>query len=114
MSASVVTGVRGDEIYVVDASGALHHGTPGSCPVVPTPTPVRDVAARNGRVIVVATDGGVWRRRGDEAWRALPPVKKYRPFRAPFEVKGAQVALTDYSTWLLDGEGAVFVLSDET
>jgi len=114
VSAAVVSGVRGDEIYVVDAAGALHHGTPTSCPIVPTPTPVRDVAARNGRLIVVATDGRVWRRRGDEAWRLLPAVNKYRPFRGPFEVKAAQVALTDYSTWLLDREGSVFVLSDES
>src|SRR5450432_3147133 len=91
VSAAVVTGVRGDEIYVVDTSGALHHGTPGNCPVVPTPTPVRDVAARNGRVVVVATDGRVWRLRGDEAWRVLPAVTKYRPFRAPCEVTAAQV-----------------------
>jgi hypothetical protein len=114
VSAVVVTGVGADEIYVVDAAGALHHGTATSCARMTTPAPIRDVAARNGRVVVVAKDGQVWRRRGDEEWRALPPVRKYRPYRAPFEVVAVQVALGDYSTWLLDQEGSVFVLSDET
>jgi hypothetical protein len=114
LAVSAVSPVGNDEVYVVDGTGGLYRGVGGSCAPVPTPGPVRDVASFGGRQVAVTSDGAVWRRRGDAAWRALPPVIKYRSARDPFEVPAVQVSLSAFSTWALDQEGSIFLLSDET
>jgi hypothetical protein len=112
--ATSIAAASGGEIYVLDAAGGLYRGTASGCARVPAPAPLRDVAAFPGRVVVVGQDGGVWRRRGEEPWRALPAAVKYRPGRAGVSAPAVQAALSATCTWLLDMEGAVFVLSDET
>jgi hypothetical protein len=112
VAATAIAASRGDELYVVDGSGVLYRGAASVCAPVATPTRLRDVAAFPGRVVIVGTDGTVWRRRGEQPWQALPAPRKYRP--AAVSRPAVQAALSVTSTWLLDQDGAVFVLSDET
>jgi hypothetical protein len=103
-----------DDVFVVNPDGALYHGAGTLCSVVPAPLPSRDVAAIAGRVLIVGGDGSVWRRRGDRPWQALPPLRKYRPPAWPVSTTAAHVTASLYGTWVLDVEGNVFLLSDET
>jgi hypothetical protein len=114
VAATAMAAATADEIYVIDASGGLHHGVASGCTLVTTPGPLRNVAVSVGRLVVVTTAGSVWRRRGEETWRALPVAREYRSGAYPLEVLAAQVTLSANSTWLLDQAGSVFVLSDET
>jgi hypothetical protein len=115
VGAVTASAVSADEVYVVDGAGALHRGTPAGCTTVSTPAPLRDVAALGDRVVVVTNDGSVWRKKGaDPSWRELAPVRKYRPGRRPYLVEAQQVSLSPTSTWLLDTENSVFLLSDQT
>jgi hypothetical protein len=108
-----LAGIKVDEAYVLDEHAVLHHGAGGSCDAVATPKPLQRIAATGGRLVGVAQDGTIWRRR-DGAWTALPAPRKFRPGRAAFETRARDVAVSANSTWILDDEGAVFVLSDET
>jgi hypothetical protein len=109
----VVAGARGDEMFVLDGEGGLHHGEAGRCEPVQTPVRLQRIAAASGRLLGVGADGTVWRWR-DRAWTTLPPVRKFRAGRAAFETRAREIAVSAYSTWIMDDEGAVFLLSDET
>jgi hypothetical protein len=104
---------RGDEVYVLDGAGTLFRGAPGACAQEATPGPLQDVSAFTDRLVAVTRAGEVWRRRNGQPWRPLPAVKKYRPGRYPYVVTAVQTSLSATSTWLLDAEGSVFLLSDE-
>lgn len=104
---------RGDEVFVVDGAGSLFRGAGGTCAPETSPGPLRDVAAFPGRLVAVARDGAVWRRRDGGAWRPLPPIRKYRTGRYPYLVTALEASLSATSTWILDDENAVFLLSDE-
>jgi hypothetical protein len=114
VAATAIAAAGGDEIYVVDGVGALYRGTANACAPVATPTPLRDVAAFPGRVVAVGRDGTVWRRRGEQPWQPLPAAVEYRPGGVESPRPAVQAALSATCTWLLDQDGAVFVLSDET
>lgn len=105
---------RGDEVFVIDHAGVLYRGHDAHCGPIHTPVPLRRVAATAGRLLGVGTDGTIWRRRDGESWTRLPAPMKYRPGRSPFATKARDVALSAYSTWILDEESAIFVLSDES
>ncbi len=110
-----IAAVGGDDIYVIDAEGGLFHGTTTTtCVHVTIPEPIRNIAVNAGRMVVVTKGGSVWRRRGEAQWQALPTLRKYRKEVFPEEGIATQVGLSAYSTWVLDQNGTVFLLSDET
>jgi hypothetical protein len=107
---------RGDEVYVIDGAGTLFRGTAAGCMAASSPGPLRDVAAFTNRLVAISRDGAVWRQRGQQnegAWRALPAIRKYRSGRYPYLVGAQQVSLSATSTWIVDDESSVFLLSDE-
>jgi hypothetical protein len=108
-----VTGGAADEAYVVDQSGALYLDAMGRCTSVPAPARLRRIAGRPERLLAIAEDGSIWRRRANN-WARLPAPSKYRAGHTARETRGDDIALSAYTTWLLDDEGSVFVLSDET
>lgn len=109
-----VASPRAGDVYVLEASGAIHHAQGGgACEPLQAPARMQRIAAAGGRLLGVDTDGKVWRRRNG-AWEALPAVIKYRNGRAPYEVGARDVAGSAHSTWIMDEEGSVFLLSDET
>jgi hypothetical protein len=114
VAATSIAAGAGGELYVIDVMGRLNRGDASSCAQVDTPVPAKQVAVGGGRVVLVGTDGSAWRRRGAEPWRALPPVIRYRPGSRGVKVLAAEVSLSATCTWLLDRDGDVFVLSDET
>jgi hypothetical protein len=105
--------VGGDDVYVLEDGGALFHGSAAGCAPAKAPAPLREVAAFPGRVVAIGRDGVLWRQRGGGEWRRLPAVRKYRPGRRPYTVEATQVSVSETSTWLLDNESTVFLLSDE-
>lgn len=107
-------GVRDNEAFVIDQIGALYLGRSGQCVKVESPVRFRRIAARQGRVVGVGVDGRVWRRRDGGAWAQLSAPMKYRPGRAPFKTDATEVALSSYATWIVDNEGSIFLLSDES
>jgi hypothetical protein len=113
ITAAGIAAGGGSELYVVDGMGRLHRGDASGCAPVETPVTVRQVAVNGGRVVMVGTDGSVWRRRGADPWHALPPAIRYRPGSLGVKVLAAEVGLSTTCTWLLDRDGNVFVLSDE-
>jgi hypothetical protein len=114
LPATFISSDGADGIYAVAANGILHHGSGPSCAPVTTPAPVREVAAFGGRVVVLTQDATLWRRRGDGNWHTLPRVRKYRPKVRPYWTTPVHLSLSAYSTWIVDNEQAVFLLSDET
>jgi hypothetical protein len=113
IGAAAIASVGPERAFVLDGEGALFDGAPGRCDRVDAPVRLVRIAANGRRLVAVGADGTVWRRR-DGAWAALPPIEKYRPARAPFEPRARDVAVSVNSTWLMDDEGAIFVLSDES
>jgi hypothetical protein len=113
IAAADVASVGLERAFVLDGEGALFDGGAGRCDRVDAPMRLVRIAANGRRLVGVGVDGTVWRRR-DGAWAALPPIEKYRPARAAFEPRARDVAVSVNSTWLMDEEGAIFVLSDES
>jgi len=109
-----VAGVSGDEAFLLDQSGALHRVAGGRCERVETPVAMQRIAATTGRLLAVSVDGAIWRRRDGREWTRLPAPIKYRPGRRGFRTEARQVAVSANSSWVLDHEGSIFVLSDET
>jgi len=107
-----VAGTVGDGAFLLDSAGTLYFNGDGRCDKVPAPAPLRRIAASSGRLLAVDTDGSVWRRR-ENAWARLPPPMKYQTGQAPVAKQAQDVAVSPYSTWLADTEGAIFMLSDE-
>ena len=102
-----------DEAFVIDQEGLLYFNGDGKCNPIAAPVKFRRIAANTNRLLGVAADGSVWRRRNG-SWAKLPMPYKYRPglpatVRQPYDV-----GLSEYSSWLVDIEGSVYVLSDET
>jgi len=108
-----ISGGAEHESFVVDRDGGLYLSTAGHCDPIATPTPLRRIAGHADRLLAVAANGSVWRRR-QGSWTQLPLPLKYRPGQSAKKTHAADVALSAYSTWLLDDEGSVFLLSDET
>jgi hypothetical protein len=108
-----VAGTHGDEAFVLDQSGALYFNAEGRCDRIAAPARLLRIAARPNRLVAVAADGSVWRRRAG-AWSKLPAPFKYRDGQAPVPSIAQDVAVSSYSTWMVDNEGSVFLLSDET
>jgi hypothetical protein len=111
--AVAVAGTRGDEAFVLDQEGGLHHLAGDVCTTLDTPTRLQRIAANAGRLLAVGADGTVWRWR-DARWTALPAPFKYRAGRRAFPTQARDVSASAYSSWLLDDAGAIFVLSDES
>jgi hypothetical protein len=105
---------RKREVYVVAADGTLHRGAAGKCSPVDCPVRLQRVVAARGRVLGLANDGAVWRKRDGHHWEHLDSPVKYRPDRRPFQTTVQDLALSAHSSWALDSEGAVFLLSDES
>ena len=108
-----VAGTRLEGAFVLDRAGTLFFNGDGRCDKITAPAPLSRIAANSERLLAVAVDGAVWRRR-DNAWARLPPPFKYRIGQSPTVKQAQDVAVSAYSTWLVDTEGAVFLLSDET
>jgi hypothetical protein len=108
-----VTGTQGEDAFVLDQAGALFRNADGRCDKVSAPAPLQRIAARSDRLLAVAADGSVWRRRADK-WTQLPLPFKYRPGQAAIATRVQDVGVSAYSTWLVDTEGSVFLLSDES
>lgn len=108
-----ISAVGSDDLYVLDAAGNLHQGRSGRCDRVDAPVPLQRVAATKDRLVAVGKDGSVWRRR-DGAWKVLPEPRKFRPGRRPYTTRARDVAVSPHSTWIMDDEGHVFLLSAET
>jgi hypothetical protein len=104
--------VRPDEAFVIDQAGALYFNGGGHCDAVPAPLRLRRIAANTSRLLAVAADGSVWRRR-ENVWVKLPIPFKNRPGLPPAAAQPEDVGLSAYSSWLVDTEGSVYVLSDE-
>lgn len=113
ISGVAVTGGAANEAYVVDQNGALYLDAMGRCSPVPAPARLRRIAGRPDRLLAVGADGSIWRRRAN-TWARLPAPTKYRAGHTARETRADDIALSAYTTWLLDDEGSVFVLSDET
>jgi hypothetical protein len=108
-----VAGVHGDEAFVLDQAGALYLNADGRCQKIPAPVQLRRIAAKPGRLVALAEDGSVWRRRAS-TWVRLPVPFKYRTGQSPVPCQPQDIGTSLYSTWLVDTEGNVFLLSDET
>ncbi|MEP7050942.1 MAG: hypothetical protein ABJB12_11330 [Pseudomonadota bacterium] len=108
-----VAGVHGDEAFVLDPTGALYLNADGRCQNIPAPQRLRRIAARPGRLVALAEDGSVWRRRSS-TWSKLPVPFKYRTGQAPAPCQPQDIGASLYSTWLVDTEGDLFLLSDES
>jgi len=108
-----VAGTVGEGAFVLDSAGALYFNGDGRCDKVPAPAPLRRIAATSARLLAVDTEGLVWRRR-ENVWSRLPAPVKYQIGQAPAVKQAQDVAVSPYSSWLADTEGAVFILSDET
>ncbi len=104
--------VRPDEAFVIDRAGALYFNGAGRCEPIPAPVRLRRIAANASRLLAVAVDGTVWRRR-ENVWVKLPLPFKNRPGLPPVAAQPEDVGLSEYSSWLADTEGSVYVLSDE-
>ena len=113
IDATAVAGTRDEEAFVLDGTGSLFFNGNGVCEKVTAPAPLRRIAATSERLLAVAVDGSVWRRR-NAVWVRLPPPFKSRAGQAPVQKQAQDVAVSAYSTWLADTEGAVFLLSDES
>jgi hypothetical protein len=112
VAAVAITAPHADDVYVLDAAGALYHGAAGRCDPVDAPPRLQRIAAASGRLLGVGVDGSVWRRR-DGAWTPLSNPLKFRHGRRAFVTRARDVAVSAYSSWIMDDEGAIFVLSDE-
>jgi len=108
-----VAGTHGDGAFVLDAAGALYFNGAGRCDKINAPVPLQRIAANSDRLLAVAVDGSVWRRRAN-VWSRLPAPSKYRTGQTATDKQAQDVGVSAYSTWLVDAEGAVFLLSDET
>ena len=113
VNGSAVAGTQGDDAFLLDQAGALYLNADGRCDKVVAPARFQRIAARSDRLLAVAMDGSVWRRRGGE-WTHLPQPFKYRSGQAPAPALAQDVGVSAYSTWLVDTEGSVFLLSDES
>jgi hypothetical protein len=109
-----VAAVRGDAAFLLDQSGGLHRASGGRCERIETPVALQHIAATTGRLLAVSVDGAIWRRRDGGAWTKLPAPIKYRPGRRGFATQAREVAVSAHSSWILDHEGSIFVLSEET
>lgn len=108
-----IAATRGDEAYVVDQAGEVHRSAARNCAPVEAPARFLRIAATTTRLLGVARDGSVWRQRAGR-WTALPSPFKYRPGTAPTPTRAQDIAVSAQNTWLMDHEGSIFVLSDET
>ena len=108
-----LAGIHGNEAFLLDQAGALYLNADGRCDKISAPTRLQRIAARSDRLLAVAVDGSVWRRRAG-AWRQLPAPFKFRAGQAPAPMRAQDVGVSAYSTWLVDTEGSVFLLSDES
>jgi len=113
VNASVVAGTQGDDAFLLDQTGALYLNADGRCDKLDAPSRLQRIAAGPDRLLAVANDGSVWRRRAGK-WTHLPLPLKYRAGQAPVPTLVQDVGLSAYSTWLVDTEGSVFLLSDES
>src|SRR5205807_1846844 len=104
LTATAISADGADRLYAVNPAGVLYRGIGTSCAPIATPASVRTVAAIEGRVIVLDQGGTLWRRRGEGDWRVLPPVRKYRAGMRPYKSTPTQVAVSAYSTWIIDDE----------
>ena len=110
---AAVAATHDDEAFVLDQAGALYYGGASSCDPVQAPVPLTRIAARGARLLALARDGSVWRRR-DNVWQQLPPAFKVRAGQGPEPMTAQDVGVSAYSTWLVDTQGSVFILSDES
>jgi hypothetical protein len=108
-----VAGVQGEDAFLLDQSGALYLNSQGKCDRIAAPTPLARIAARPNRLLAVGTDGSLWRRRGG-AWGKLAPPFKYRIGQVATATQAQDVGVSAYSSWVVDDEGSVYLLSDET
>jgi hypothetical protein len=113
VNGSAVAGTHGDDAFLLDQAGVLYLNADGRCEKVDAPARFQRLAARRDRLLAVAVDGSVWRRRAAK-WTQLPRPFKYRAGQAPAPVLAQDVGVSAYSTWLVDTEGSVFLLSDES
>jgi hypothetical protein len=113
INASAVAGTQGDDAFLLDQAGTLYLNADGRCDKVDAPSRLQRIAARSDRLLAVTVDGSVWRRRAGK-WAHLPPPFKYRAGQAPAPMLAQDVGISAYSTWLVDTEGSVFLLSDES
>ena len=107
-----VAALSPDSAFVVDQSGSLFFNGDGRCDPVPAPVRLRRIAAISTRLVAVAVDRSLWRRR-DNAWVKLPVPFKNRPGQFPAAAQPEDVGVSAHSTWVVDTEGTVYVLSDE-
>lgn len=107
-----VAALSADSAFVVDQSGRLFFNGDGRCDPIPAPANLRRIAATSNRLVAVAADRSLWRRR-DNAWVKLPMPFKNRPGQAPAAAHPEDVAVSESSTWVVDTEGSVYLLSDE-
>lgn len=108
-----VAGTHAGEGFVLDRDGALYASAQGRCDKVDAPVRFRRIAARSNRLLAVAVDGSLWRRRGG-SWSKLPAPFKYRAGQIATAGRAQDVGVSAYTSWLIDTEGSVFLLSDET
>jgi hypothetical protein len=108
-----VAGTHSDVAFVLDRDGALYQSTPGRCDKIEAPARLQRIAARSNRLLAVGVDGSLWRRRRG-SWTKLPPPFKYRAGQVATATRAQDVGVSAYSSWLVDNEGSVFLLSDET
>jgi len=112
VNGSAVAAAGPGQAYVLDQQGALFLSADERCDGIAAPTPLRRIAGRSDRLLGVGVDGSVWRRRGS-TWTRLAAPHKYRPGQVARETRVQDVGVSAYSTWIIDSEGSVFLLSDE-
>ena len=113
VNAASAAGTHGEEAFLLDLNGALYLSREGRCDPIAAPVRLQRIAARPNRLMAVAIDGSVWRRR-DGKWARLAAPFKYRAGKEPALATPQDVGVSSYSTWLADTEGSVFILSDES
>jgi hypothetical protein len=101
-----------DWVWVV-SQGALYRDDEHGCERQPaTPPAVSSVAAWADRVAVVTADGRGWQRVAGR-WRELPVPEKRRVDAITRPMSIRRLALGETTTYALDSEGAVFLLSEQ-
>jgi hypothetical protein len=113
VNAVAVAGTHADEAFVLDGDGALYLSRQGRCDKLDAPVRLQRIAARPNRLLAVAFDGSLWRRRGS-AWAKLPAPFKYRTGQVATATRAQDVGVSAYTSWVVDNDGSVFLLSDET
>jgi hypothetical protein len=113
VTGSAVAGAAPGEAFLLDQQGALYLDAGGRCEQVPTPIRLQRIAGLPDRLLAVGVDGSIWRRRAN-AWARLPEPFKYRAGQVARGTHAQDVGVSTYTTWVVDHEGSVFLLSDET